>query len=102
MFSLVISSVVFLSLYFCSGPYDFFPSTNFGFCLFFLSIVSDLFFSFFFFFNIMETGGSDGKVSACNVGELGSIPGSGRCPGDGNGNPLRYSCLENSMDREAL
>ena len=46
MFSLVISSVVFLSLYFCSGPYDFFPSTNFGFCLFFLSIVSDLFFFF--------------------------------------------------------
>ena len=42
--------------------------------------------------------GSDGKASACNVGNLGSIPGSGRSPGEGNGNPLQYSCLENSMD----
>ena len=46
-------------------------------------------------------GGSDGKASACNVGDLGSIPGSGRSPGEGNGNPLQYSCLENSMDRGA-
>ena len=46
--------------------------------------------------------GSDGKVFACNVGDLGLIPGSGRCPGEGNGNPLQYSCLENSMDRGAL
>ena len=36
--------------------------------------------------------------SACNEGDLGSIPGSGRCPGGGNGNPFQYSCLENSMD----
>ena len=36
------------------------------------------------------------------AGDLGSIPGSGRSPGEGNGNPLRYSCLENSMDRGAL
>ena len=43
-------------------------------------------------------GGSDGKVSACNAGDLGLIPGSGRSPGEGNGNPLQYSCLENSMD----
>ena len=43
-------------------------------------------------------GGSDGKASACNVGDPGSIPGSGRSPGGGNGNPLQYSCLENSMD----
>ena len=43
-------------------------------------------------------GGSDGKASACNVGDLGSIPGSGRSPREGNGNPLQYSCLENSMD----
>ena len=43
-------------------------------------------------------GGSDGKVSACNVGDLGSIPGLGRSPGEGNGNPLQYSCLENPMD----
>ena len=44
-------------------------------------------------------GGSGGKVSTCNAGDLGSIPGSGRSPGDGNGNPLQYSCLENPMDR---
>ena len=43
-------------------------------------------------------GGSDGKVSAYNVGDPGSIPGSGRSPGNGNGNPLQYSCLENPMD----
>ena len=38
------------------------------------------------------------KASACNLGGLGSIPRSGRCPGEGNGNPLQYSCLENPMD----
>ena len=42
-----------------------------------------------------------GKESACNAGELGSIPGLGRSPGEGNGNPLQYSCLENPMDRGA-
>ena len=46
-------------------------------------------------------GGSDGKESACNAGEPGSIPGLGRFPGEGNGKPLQYSCLENPMDREA-
>ena len=46
-------------------------------------------------------GGSDGKESACNAGDLGSIPGSGRSPGEGNGNPLQHSCLENPMDRGA-
>ena len=43
-------------------------------------------------------GGSDSKASAHNVGDPGSIPGSVRSPGEGNGNPLQYSCLENSMD----
>ena len=43
-------------------------------------------------------GGSDGKVSAYNAGDLGSIPGLGRSPGEGNGDPLQYSCLENPMD----
>ena len=43
-------------------------------------------------------GGSDGKASACNAGDLGSIPGSGRSPGGGNGNPVQHSCLENPMD----
>ena len=46
-------------------------------------------------------GSSDGKASAYNAGDLGSIPGSGRSPGEGNGNPLQYSCLENSMDQGA-
>ena len=46
-------------------------------------------------------GGSDDKESACNMGDLGLIPRSGRSPGEGNGNPLRYSCLENPVDREA-
>ena len=43
-------------------------------------------------------GGSEVKASACNVGDLGSIPGSGRSPGEGKGNPFQYSCLENPMD----
>ena len=43
-------------------------------------------------------GGSDGKASAHNAGDQGSFPGSGRSPGEGNGNPLQYSCLENPMD----
>ena len=46
-------------------------------------------------------GGSEGKASACNMGDLGSIPGLGRSPGEGNDNPLQYSGLENSMDRGA-
>ena len=46
-------------------------------------------------------GGSDGKESACIVGDLGSVPGSGRSPGEGNGYPIQYSCLENSKDRGA-
>ena len=43
-------------------------------------------------------GGLESKASACNRGDLGSIPGLGRSPGEGNGNPLQYSGLENSMD----
>ena len=46
-------------------------------------------------------GGSEGKVSACNAGDLGSTPGLRRCPGEGNSNPLQYSCLENPKDGEA-
>ena len=46
-------------------------------------------------------GGSDGKESACSAGDLGSIPRLERYPGEGNGNPLQYSCLQNSMDRGA-
>ena len=51
------------------------------------------------FGNTKNLCSSVGKESACNVGDLRSIPGSGRSPGEGNGNPLQYSCLENPMDR---
>ena len=44
-------------------------------------------------------GDSDGKEAACNAGDLGLIPGLGSSPGEGNGNPLQHSCLENSMER---
>ena len=59
---------------------------------------------FNFLFNCLlccETisGGSDSKESAYSAGDLGLVPGWGRSPGEGNGNPLQYSCLENSMDR---
>ena len=46
-------------------------------------------------------GGLDSKVSTYNAGDPGSVPGLGRSPGEGNGNPLQYSCLENPKDREA-
>ena len=46
-------------------------------------------------------GGSDSKEYTCNAGDLGSIPGLGRSPGEGHGNPLQLSCLENSIDRGA-
>ena len=46
-------------------------------------------------------GGSEGKEFALRAGDLGSIPGSGRCRREGNGNPFQYSCLENSLDRGA-
>ena len=46
-------------------------------------------------------GGSDSKESACSARDQGSIPGSGRSPGEGNGNPLQHSCLENPLDGEA-
>ena len=49
-------------------------------------------------FTFTFPGGSEVKASACNAGDLGSIPGSGRSPGEGNGNPLQYSCLENPTD----
>ena len=49
--------------------------------------------------NVGFPGGSEDKASACNAGDLGSIPGSGKSPGEENGNPLQYSCLGNPMDR---
>ena len=50
---------------------------------------------------IRDSGGSDGKETACSSAYPGYIPGSRRSPGEGNGNPLQYSCPENSMDRGA-
>ena len=49
----------------------------------------------------LSLGGSKSKESTCNAGDLGSISGLGRSPGEGNGNPLQYSCVENPMDRGA-
>ena len=57
--------------------------------------------SFSSLFNKGFPGGSNRKEPACNAGDLGSIPGLGRSPREGNGNPLRYSGLENPMDGEA-
>ena len=55
-----------------------------------------------FFRNIGFPGGSDGKGSTCNVGDLDSIPGLGRFPGGGHGNPLLYSCLKNTHGQRSL
>ena len=60
--------------------------------------------AFFFFFLstlylVIFPYGSDGKEFATSAGDLGSIPGSGRSPGEGNGNPLQYSCMENPINR---
>ena len=52
--------------------------------------------------SMCDSGDSDGKESTGNAGDPGSIPESGRSPGEGNGNPLQDSCLENSMDKGAL
>ena len=57
--------------------------------------------SFYLYQSLGFPGGSEVKASACNVGDPGLIPGSGRSPGEGNGNPLQCSCLENPMDRGA-
>ena len=61
--------------------------------------VFNILFSPFLNVSLGSPGGSEGKASACNA--LGSIPGSGRSPGEGKGNPLQYFCLENPMDRGA-
>ena len=55
----------------------------------------------YFWATVIDPDDSDCKESACNAGDTGSIPGSGSCPGEGNGDALQYSCLENPMDRIA-
>ena len=59
-----------------------------------------MYFTYNYYVSCMDLfpGGSEVKASACNAGDLGSIPGWGRSPGEGNGNPLQYSCLKNHMD----
>ena len=88
----------FLSLFPCLPFFSFIPSLLLSFllcnCLFHGPFVN-----FEKISNLGIPGGSDSKESACNAGDPGSIPGSGRSPGDGNGCPLQYSCLKNSMDR---
>ena len=54
-----------------------------------------------FLLTVCFPGGSDGKASVYNAGDPGSMPGLGRSPGEGNGHPLQYYCLENPMDRGA-
>ena len=66
--------------------------------IYFLTWTTDKSFKKLFFSVKIFAGGSDGKASAYDVGDLDSIPGSGRSPGEGNGNPLQYSYLENPMD----
>ena len=67
----------------------------------FSSLLPFCVFCIFCIFLVGFPGSSEVKASACNVGELGSIPGLERSPGEGNGNPVQYSCLENPMDRGA-
>ena len=75
-----------MSFSMCSSP-------NTDYCCLFLSLETTQYMGL--------PGGSDSKESACNAEDQGLIPGSARSPGEGNGKPLQYSCLENSMDRGA-
>ena len=71
-------------------------------CSFILILFTPVIITLYNFYSFLGfLGSSNGKESTCNVGDLGLIPGSGRFPGEGHGNPLQYSCLENSMDRGA-
>ena len=105
--SLSLYMCVFLYLVPTSPPYllkDIAPAINYPVCsmtdlsIFSLSTGS-LSFSMQIYWGF--PGGSEVKASAANVADPGSIPGSGRSPGEGNGNPLQYSCLENPVDGEA-
>ena len=68
--------------------------------MYLLQCLNFIFFQFGFLYSVLGgfPGGSEVKVSACKAGDPGSIPGSGRSPGEGNGNPLQYACLENPKD----
>ena len=82
------------------GSLPFTPSPTFAICVLFDDSHSDQY-EVISHCGFDRHGGSEVKVSASNAGDPGSIPGSGRSPGEGNGNPLQYSCLENPMDGEA-
>ena len=69
------------------------------FCIVFYWLIQSLNATFIIYKTGGFPGGSEVKASACNAGDLGSISGSGRSPGEGNGNPLQYCCLENPMER---
>ena len=111
------SSVEFLFLFLFSFFFYFFcfKILTFNFKIYYIFSTFILFFAFLtallplqLIFNVYKSssftsimgfpGGSDGKASVCNAGDPGSIPGLGRSPGEGNGSPLQYSCLENPMD----
>ena len=81
-----------------SSHFSFSPILSLWQTLIFLSIVDENSLSYQVKKKKGFPGGSEVKASACNVGDLGLIPGSGRSPGEGNGNPFQYSCLENPMD----
>ena len=80
-----------------------FQATFFPFIILLLFKILNFFLKSKYLYNIHSSfpGGSEDKASSCNAGDPGSIPGLGRSPGEGNGNPLQYSCLENPMDRGA-
>ena len=85
-------TVGFLAISFLNNETINYPLRNLG-------IILNTFQSYERFFWVsLSFGGSEGKASACHAGDLGSIPRSGRSPGEGNGNPFQYSCLDKSMD----
>ena len=93
-------SVVFLYFFALMAEEGFLVSSCYSLELCIKMLLSFLF-SFAFQFSVDLIGGLEVKASACNAEDLSSIPGLGRSPGEGNGNPLQYSCLENPMDRGA-
>ena len=88
--------IIYLNCHYCGLSY------LFVFLIFWLDF--KFYYLFLWVFNIIQDfpPSSVGKESACNSEDMGSIPGLGRSPGEGNGKPLQYSCLENSMDRGIL
>ena len=98
------SEVLWVAVGALFGPFSFFSKHKLQFSILRFSEKEnefEFYFGSFSVHNLGFPGGSDGKESVSNAGDAGSIPGSGRSPGGGRGNPLQHSCLENSMDRGA-